>query len=488
MKQSLNTSRLPLWFAGIALTFGSALVFLTPPFQVTDEFWHFFRAYQISLGQFVSQSGENTQGGVLPFSLLRISNRFSKLPFHPAEKTSVSAILDAAKIPLDPGQQIFCHFPTAANYCPLVYAPQTVGIALGRWLGFNPLAMLYFGREMTLLAWIVAGYFSLRLMPMLRQAVFIVLLMPMTLCLAASVSADAMTIAISILFTALVFRLAAADGEISLPTKIALFACSIAVSLCKFAYLPLIFLVALIPPARFGTSRRRLAFVAILTIANFLAAGAWLSQTAGSKLDLRPDRPDVNFSRQLSYVGTHPIASAEAMFRGLEHHGLFILQSFVGNLGWIDTPASPFVVALFLIALAIACIPRVTPPPSILPSSPSPGTRGEGWGGGRTPNELTPNSLCIIAAAIAASIFIFCLLNYLAWTPVGNTYLQGIQGRYFIPLAPAIFILLWGILQRLPVKVSLADSWQLNLAAIALGFFGGTYALFLTVTRYYLAN
>ena len=148
-------------FAGIALIFGSALVFLTPPFQVTDEFWHFFRAYQVSLGQFVAQTQDNTQGGILPVSLLKLSSRFADLPFHPANKTSREKILDAGQILLDPDQKIFCKFPSSANYSPLVYAPQAIAIAIGRSLGLKPLGLLYIGREAALMAWTVAGCFTL---------------------------------------------------------------------------------------------------------------------------------------------------------------------------------------------------------------------------------------------------------------------------------------------------------------------------------------
>src|SRR5271154_5081471 len=112
MRCGVNTNRIPVWFAGIVITFGTAMVFVTPPFQVADEFWHFFRAYQVSMGRFVAQSQGNTQGGMLPFSLLRLADRFAKLPGHSGEKTSLKAILDARQIALDPQREIFCDFPS----------------------------------------------------------------------------------------------------------------------------------------------------------------------------------------------------------------------------------------------------------------------------------------------------------------------------------------------------------------------------------------
>ncbi len=460
----MNTNRIPAWFAGIAIMFGTAMVFVTPPFQVTDEFWHFFRAYQVSLGQFVAQSQGNTQGGMLPFSLLRLASRFANLPEHAGEKTSIKAILDARQIPLDPDREIFCEFPSSANYSPVVYAPQAIAIAVGRWGGFNPLGLLYLGREANLLAWTLAGFFTLRLALALRPAILILMLMPMTLSLAASVSADGMTIALSLLFTALVWHCGAAGG-IDRRAKLAILVLSIAVALCKFAYLPLIFLVLLIPPVRFGGNNRYVRFVAALVIVSFVVSAAWLSQSAGTKLVLRSDHPEVNVPRQLAFVRDHPMAFPDAMAKGLAHDGVFILRSFVGNLGWIDNPASPIAVGLYLLALIAACVPMRSDPPG-----------PEIW------------RLAIIAAAVCASVVTFAFLNYLVWTPVGYWYVQGLQGRYFIPLGLAGMMLIWGFMRRyLGIFLGLPDSWQINLLAIGLCVCGCIYAVFLVISRYFFA-
>jgi uncharacterized membrane protein len=454
----------PAIFVAVALIFGTILVFLTPPFQVTDEFWHFFRAYQISLGEMVAQKQDDTQGGTLPLSLLTLSNRFARLPYHPAQRTSWTEIVDAGKIPLEPGRPFFFHFPSTANYSPLVYAPQAIAIAIGRWAGLRPLELLYFAREANLLAYCIAGYFTLRFAPALKRAIFIVMLMPMSLSLAASVSADAVTIAICLLFTSLVWDCAVDDAaKVDARNKIAIIALSIGVVLCKFAYAPLILLVLLIPASRFGGKGRRLKFVAALIIVNLAVSLAWLSQTAGAGLIIRPDRPDVNAAQQLAFIRGHPLALLPALARGFTHDGPLILQSFVGYLGWLDNPVSPLVVAIYLIVLAAACWPIVNDPP------PLPRWR-----------------LTLLAALVFACVLIFAFLNYLFWTPVGFPQLQGLQGRYFIPLGLAMLILAWGILRRSPKLIPpLNNSIKLDVIASALCICGGFYTLFLVFTRYF---
>ena len=320
------------------------------------------------MGQFVAQSQYNTQGGLLPVSLLKLSSRFGDLPFHPDRKTSRRIILDAGQIPLDPDRKTFCYFPVSANYSPLVYAPQAVAIAAGRWMGMRPLGLLYFGREAALIAWTVAGYFTLRLTPGMGWAIAILMLMPMSLASAASVSADAITNAICLLFTVLVWRQSVGGGEnapgIDAGNKVVIFALSVGVTLCKFAYLPLILLVLLIPPDRLGGKGRWGRFVAGLIVVNLLVSFAWLWATAGTSLVLRPDRPEVNVSRQLAFLESHPTAFFPAVARGFVDDGPFLLHSFVGYLGWLDNPVLPVVAWLYWLALVFACWPVDGDPPA----------------------------------------------------------------------------------------------------------------------------
>lgn len=296
------------------------------------------------------------------------------------------------------------------------------------------------------------------------------MLMPMSLASAASVSGEAMTNAICLLFTALVWRCSVGGGpdgaKIDAGEKTAIFALSIGVTLCKFAYLPLILLVLLIPPSRFGGKERRFKFVAALIAVNLFVSLAWLSQTAGTPLVLRPDRPDVNVSRQLAYVEQHPMAFLPAIARGLASDGPFLLHSFVGYLGWLDNPVSPVVAWLYWLALIFACWPTDGDPPA-------PARR----------------HLVLMAASICACTLIFATFDYLGWTPVGSSRVIGVQGRYFIPLGAAMLILIWGVMRRFPSAIRpLPSLRQFDLIAAGLCICGGFYALFLVFTRYFLAS
>ena len=66
-------------------------------------------------------------------------------------------------------------------------------------------------------------------------------------------------------------------------------------------------------------------------------------------------------------------------------------------------------------------------------------------------------------------------MHYLKWTPVGADYVKGVQGRYFVPLAPMIFFALT-ILPPMRHK---------NLIATAAGVFSGTMMLLANFFAFY---
>jgi hypothetical protein len=61
------------------------------------------------------------------------------------------------------------------------------------------------------------------------------------------------------------------------------------------------------------------------------------------------------------------------------------------------------------------------------------------------------------------------------------------QGRYFIPLAPAAFILIWLLWHRLPSKFhSSRSNWERNAVCALVAAACSIYALFVIYTRFYV--
>jgi uncharacterized membrane protein len=465
-------SRLTAWtrphraFAIITLVFGTALVLLIPPFQSQDEVPHFQRAYQISEGTFIAneKDPDGLGGGYLPASLGKIISPFTKMFFRPNVKASVDDIRAALRIPLDPRIRIFYAFANTAHYAPVCYSASAFGIAAGRALGFTPLALLYFGREANLIGWIALGFFALRASPAIARPLMVLLLMPMPLYLAASVSADPTTIGLAALFTAIICKCVRRSIPIDAKTWISLATVSILLSLSKYAYLPMLGLILLIPSRRFRGRGRFVTQFALLAALNLITLSIWV-HAAAAGLNTRVKPPgDASPPLQLQWLQQNTGQIPRLIVNTFRIDGWLFVQSYVGVIGSFDRPLPSAVIISYLILLLAAC--WTADPEPALPT--------------------VSRAAIVILPIVAISCLIIATLDYLYWSPPGLFFIDGLNGRYLIPLTPPVLLLLCAIGRRFRPRV--VRRWgenPMNLAAALMCVALSIYFLSAVCTRYY---
>jgi hypothetical protein len=185
------------------------LVVLTPPFQVPDEPQHFYRAYQLSELQLSGVVRDGAAGAMLPSSLIELTERLlGTRALHTQRRITAQpwrGTLLALDQPLDPDRREFINF-SSALYSPLPYLPQIMAIAVARWAGAGPLALLYVARLANVLVALALLSWAVRIMPIGREAVVVAGLLPMAAFEYASASPDAALIGTVFLFTAVALR------------------------------------------------------------------------------------------------------------------------------------------------------------------------------------------------------------------------------------------------------------------------------------------
>ena len=95
-----------------------------------------------------------------------------------------------------------------------------------------------------------------------------------------------------------------------------------------------------------------------------------------------------------------------------------LLYQFVGRFGWLDTPLPLTARLLFLGMLAFLALPD-----------------------GRSDFSLSAGQRVLLSVIFAGTLLVTATILYVSWTPPDAGYIEGIQGRYFIPLAPAALLL-----------------------------------------------
>jgi uncharacterized membrane protein len=428
------------------------LVVLTPPFHVPDENQHFLRAYQLSELQFTAVMKEGEARSVmpaslearvmLPSSLIELVESFSgtRVVFNPGPTSAQPLHRTWLELdrPLDLGRRELVSLPFTMK-APPSYVPQAIAMAVGRWLGAGPLALLYSGRLANALVAVIVLAWAVQLMPIGRELTMLFGLLPMATYEYASVSADATVITSAFLFTALALRAQLRGrwnlGEVALAVVSGLVFCT-----QKPVYAPLL-LVGLPAALVRGRAKHTLLVHAVITLIVLGATAAWLRFTARySSLPL-----GVSVSGQATFIAAHPFAYARTIARSFWYKGYYYYHELVGVFGWLALYLPNFAYLLALGALLL-------------------GTLAQPRDGPRLPTLAVAWNAVVLAAAC---ILIFTAA-YLLWNEVGSWFIWIVSGRYFLPLL-ALVAAMWCSAIRLGQsrRASLAALMMLVMLIIA---------------------
>jgi uncharacterized membrane protein len=289
--------------------------------------------------------------------------------------------------PLELGHRVLVHFP--AYYTPLPHLPQALACFVGHNLTLRPIAILHLGRIFNLIVFIALMAVAMRAAPSLALAIATVGLLPMSLHLAASFSPDAMTIAVATLLTAMSSNAVLAA----------------AIAFVKPVYFP----IALM-------SRRVASWIACavsLAITTLLLHQTNYAHRPGVMVDP---------SAQLRAIVHAPLRFIGIVIADYFRHVPRYAEGLVGRLGMLDVPLPRIVIGMLLVTvIAVALTSEL---------------------------RLTAKERALAAVSIALSMLLISVSQYLIWTPPGAGYIDGMQGRYFLPLLPLAMAAAGGTVRR----------------------------------------
>jgi uncharacterized membrane protein len=443
-------SRVDSWkpervFLFLSVFCGFLMVFLTPPFQVPDEYAHFYRSYELSQGNLDIKIA-NMPKSVMDFTRSVSAN----IPFHEENKQSKKALLAELSRPFQAQPVEPIDITNLYVYSPVTYIPQAIGILIGRLLQLPPLLILYLGRLTNLAVWITLVYLAIRLTPLHPRLFAALALMPMALFLAASLSVDAATIAIGFLWLALVFRLAYnRNRPIQIGDWLALGAAGILLALCKSVYVILILAVFLIPYRRKLTWKADLVVAVLVLIAAGLAGFLWLQATVNYTGLQDADQYHMPTVTDLSAYLANPAQIFQVFWNSFARDFHTVIRTMVGVFGWLDTPMPAWVHKSYLWGLILIAFLEGVPNISF----------------------RFLEKLGFALVTVAGYVFIL-VATFDPQTDIPRGYIYPFtQGRYLIPFSPFFFLLFsqkrWKLPKAFPIW-AFVTTFQVVVLAIAL--------------------
>ncbi len=467
-------------FIAVFIVFGVMILFMRPPYQLMDEINHLPRAWQISEGVFLSPTmtirdfaglgdlrarkifdlsiapadawNDKVYVAEVPVSFLPdkfITDANHKHYVHAFVAEDVQAFLST---PLNANEQEPIQIPNTGVYPPLTYLPQAVAALIGRALNLNAGIIFYLMGLSGLIFVAACVWWSMKFLPEAKPLIFLLAMMPTFLVEAASTSADAVTFGVCLLGTAWLLSLRQSTERLSRGELVGLIILSIMLACCKSVYGTILLLYFLMPRERVKHFWTLGAALLLLNLF-LLAVWSWLSVEfldAALYTNYYLGYTDRNLAAQKVFVIENPMAFFVAMMNSLIKHGLHYLAHFVGMWGFLCNLMLPpwFYISYGLTIIFFAL------------------SNGLSF-------KLGERALLIFATSVSAIAFF--LFDYLIWSAVGSEVIDGIQGRYFIPVALMIF----GALSILP------PMRHKNLIALAVGVFSGIAMLWTNYLAFY---
>ena len=320
------------------------------------------------------------------------------------------------------------------NTIPSVYFLPATGITVARIMGLNSTYLVLFGRTANLILFILLGTLGIYFLPRFKEFIFLVSLLPTTIELAASYSYDAVMISSMIFFASYVFYLAHEKKDFDIKDLVIVSLIAGLVLPCKMVYFPMLLLLFSIPLYKFKFRGKVDAKIKKENIAFFLASAvvvllSWVfamylvnratvvgySTSTTSSLEWAGEE-----SYTIGYLLHNKLKAVKLFYNTLllqlEYYHKTMFGAYLGHAD--DVVGIPYIGFL---VLNIGMIFSVF--------------------GEAKEKQLLVKERVLTGISIFFVVFLVLLSMLIAWTPISSEFIEGVSGRYFIPiLLPLLMI------------------------------------------------
>ena len=320
------------------------------------------------------------------------------------------------------------------NTIPSVYFLPATGITVARIMGLNSIYLVLFGRTANLILFILLGTLGIYFLPRFKEFIFLVSLLPTTIELAASYSYDAVMISSMIFFVSYVFYLAHEPKDFDITDLVIVSLIAGLVLPCKMVYFPMLLLLFSIPLYKFKFRGKVDGKIKKENIAFFLASAvvvllSWVfamylvnratvvgySTSTTSSLEWAGEE-----SYTIGYLLHNKLKAVKLFYNTLllqlEYYHKTMFGAYLGHAD--DVVGIPYIGFL---VLNIGMIFSVF--------------------GEAKEKQLLVKERVLTGISIFFVVFLVLLSMLIAWTPISSEFIEGVSGRYFIPvLLPMLMI------------------------------------------------
>lgn len=409
----INTKRLSVtkyWIILIIFYF-IPIMLIYPPYEVPDEPVHFYNSYrfsQLDLKQPLYQSVND------PY--INMPSNISCLDYSTIEKIDkVQNLNDITNCIMETSNSLnntYKHYNRITTK--LGYIVPAIGIRYTDHFSNSPLKIFYSGRLINLLFSALLILLALIITPKYKELFILVGTIPMFVQQMISYSYDSILNSSCLLVMAIILNMIYSKKSKLIINFIVLVILGTIIANLKYIYLPLFLFILFVPNEKFKNKKyfKYLYCFALILVSYLL--GKFFQDifiNGGNSIGL-------SSSENLSYVLNNPLKILPIAFNTFKINGLFYLQSLIGYFSWFKYKMSDLFIIIYIAMFTYI----------ILSSE-------------KINDDKITKTICYIGLLIAfAGTF---AAMYFYWSQPKLSYVDGVQGRYFIPLLIPLALLLF---------------------------------------------
>lgn len=407
--------RVEIFFVVSGFLIGASLIYSTGACPFTwDEETHFKNVYENAYGALV----DNTS------AVIKYEEKIGIPTYNTIEEKNLIASYmnkNDEKVISQTNKSV------ATNYTVVAYVPQIIGVKIARILNLSFTNMLMLMKMMNLFVYLCIMGLAIKYARICKYALLCLALMPTSILQASSITYDGFVLCFVSLGAVLLINEIVSKEEKVNATRIAIALAAIVLgSLSKMVYAPLVLLAIFIPNKKFSGKKSCIWFkIGILGVCGWMLATfvlpaviSMITPSVSATADLRGG--DTNSGSQIVNIVKQPLDYAKELLTSIfsfENFGISFESRdpyTIGNLMLMNyggTVVCPDKFAYVIMAMLMIMISKNKDEEPINGK-----TKAGIWG-----------LIFIIAALIWTAM-------YLAFTPVGQAEIVGVQARYYLPV------------------------------------------------------
>ncbi|GAC1391735.1 MAG: DUF2142 domain-containing protein [Candidatus Saccharimonadales bacterium] len=435
-------------FVFLALVFGAIFIISVPPLFGSDEIVHFPRAYSIQNGSlWTTKLNNHDFGGYVPIQIKTFNDAYRELAQNNSTDINKLKGLNVKykneRLRSD-NKKEYLSFTSSGVYSPWSYLPAVIGIKIAHTLNLPMVWYVYIARFACLVVWVCLVVFTLKLLPQARLFIIALALLPTSLVQAGTIGMDGVVNGLSWLLIAIFLSVMLGNIKINKIMAGGLVLLSLFLATTKQGYVLLGLLPTLIPYKHFYFNKKATIFYKIFLAVTLTIATIWYLSKTGPIAGIMHfvQRPGINVDshKQIIYILHHPIQTLIIIC--IQPFSLAYSSIYAGLVGVLTNKQIYLPITTMIMLYITLIISYLT-----------------------VKFRFSLNSNKRYYMLLMGGIFIvtFVFINlalYVSFTKVGLNKVEGVQGRYLLPLLPL------GLLYPLMRKKQLFTSYQNYLSCL----------------------